>query len=372
MSDPIVRLHAPPHSTGHVALGTRTAPAVRSEVTATIAGLLDEPYRVELTSSCTHALEAAAILTDAGPGEEVIVPAFTFPSSASAFLMRGATIRFADVDPVTANIDPRSVQRLTTGRTRGGGLRSLRRCGCRHGRVLADLERTGGWTLVEDAAQGLFGRYRSVPLGRFGQLGCLSFDRTKNISSVNGGALVINDESLVEKAQIALDKGTNRAAFEAGAVDSYEWSGPGSAWRMSDPLIGMLAEQLDIREQIQSRRHEVWNTYSAGLTEWGDRTGTTLPIIPPGVDHPAHLFWLLLPEHLERSSFVSHCGARGVQVTRHFGSLPRSAYGRSIADPADQCPVSDRFAEKLVRLPLHPNLDDNDVERVLGAVESFG
>lgn len=371
MSDPMVRLHAPPHSTGHVALGTRTAPADRSEVIATIAGLLDQPRCVELTSSCTHALEAAAILTDVGPGDEVIVPAFTFPSSASAFLMRGAKIRFADVDSVTANIDPRSVERLTTGRTRvvvcvhyGGVAADMD--------ALADLERTRGWTLVEDAAQGLFGRYRSNPLGRFGQLGCLSFDHTKNISSVDGGALVINDESLVDRAQIALDKGTNRAAFEAGTVDSYEWSGPGSAFRMSDPLVGLLAEQLDIRERIQTRRHEVWNTYIRGLAEWGARTGTALPVIPSEVEHPAHLFWLLLPEHVERSSFVSHCGAQGVQVARHFGSLPRSGYGRSIADPADKCPVSERFAEKLVRLPLHPNLDDNDVERVLDAVESFG
>jgi dTDP-4-amino-4,6-dideoxygalactose transaminase len=339
----------------------------RTEVTASVADLLGGPPALELTSSCTHAMEAAAVVLGLGPGDEVVVPAFTFPSTANAFLLCGASVRFADVDPATGSIDPDDVARTVTERTRvvvvthyGGVAPDMTRLG-----VMADA---GGWQLVEDAAHGIFASRDGVPLGRFGAFGALSFHRTKNLSAVDGGALVVNRPELVERSLVAIDKGTNRVAFERGAVASYEWTGLGSAWRMPDPSVAVLAQDLARRDEIQRIRHHVWDRYHRELAEWAGATGTRQPSVPEQCVHPAHIYWLVLPEGLPRADFVEHCARQGVQVARHYGSLPDSTYGRSIGHPEDRCPHAATLGERLVRLPLHHLLDDDDVDRVIDVV----
>jgi len=236
---------------------------------------------------------------------------------------------------------------------------------------LVPLCRNEGWHLIEDAAHGLFGGHGGTPLGRFGTVGALSFHRTKNISCGDGGALVVNDEALLDKVAVALDKGTNRAAYARGSVQAYEWSGSGSAWRLSDTLVPLLADQLARRVGIQAVRHRIWDLYASELADWANGTGTRLPTVHHGVTHPAHLFWLLLPGHVKRQEFVAHCGAQGIEVARHFGSLPMSAFGATQAHAADVCPIARCFGEQLVRLPLRSGLSDRDVERVLDAVLGF-
>lgn len=339
----------------------------RTEVTALVADLLGAPPALELTSSCTHAMEAAAVVLGLGPGDEVVVPAFTFPSTANAFLLCGASVRFADVDPSTGSIDPDEVARTVTERTRavvvthyGGVAPDMARLG--------EMADTGGWDLVEDAAHGVFASWDGMALGRFGAFGALSFHRTKNLSAVDGGALVVNRPELVERSLVAIDKGTNRVAFERGAVASYEWTGLGSAWRMPDPSIAVLAQDLARRDEIQRIRHHVWDRYHRELAEWAAATGAQQPRVPARCVHPAHIYWLVLPEGLPRDAFVEHCARHGVQVARHYGSLPDSTYGRSIRHPEDRCPHAATLGERLVRLPLHHLLDDDDVDRVIAAV----
>lgn len=366
-----VELHATSSAElGEAAVGT-DADAQRTAVTSTLSELLDHPEAVALTSSCTHALEAAALLMGVGAGDEVVVPAFTYPSTANAFLLRGATIRFADVDPATGNVDPDSVAARTTRRTRA--------VVCVHyGGVACDLEALGaqsverGWDLVEDAAQALFGSYEGRPLGRFGRLSCFSFHRTKNVACGEGGALVVNDPDLVSPMEVVLDKGTNRAEFDSGRVDSYEWCGPGSAWRLPAPAVPILAAELTRRSAIQARRHAVWDRYRSGLAEWADAVGARLPTVPEPAAHPAHLFWLVLPPSLPRERFVAACARRGVQAARHFGSLPESRYGRLVARPEDRCPGAAELAARLVRIPLHHRMGTEDVEHVIETVTRLG
>ncbi len=340
---------------------------LRRSTTRALSSLLDDPPAVALTTSCTHALEAAGLLLGVGPGDEVVVPAFTLSSTANAFLLRGATLRFADVDPATGNIDPNSVAERTTDRT--AVVVAVHYAG-----VAADLpalleqSRTLGWGLVEDAAQGLYGSLDGRALGRWGRLGAISFHRTKNVSCGEGGALVVNDPELITPADVALDKGNDRVAFDAGVVAAYQWTGLGSAWRMPIESVERLAVSLDGAAERQRRRHVIWDRYLEGLTDWAHSTGSTLPTIPDGAEHPAHIFWILLPEGASREAVREHCAARGVEVTQHYASLPTTTYGRTIAHPDDACPVAEQFAARLIRLPLDPTMDDGDLDRVLEAV----
>lgn len=369
-NDGRITLHAPQeHSTAN-ASNTHLPLDRRPRVHAALRAVLDEPPGLELTSSCTHAMEAAARLLGIGPADEVIVPAFTFPSTANAFLAAGATVRFADVDLTTCNVDPASVEAAM-------GPRTAAVVTLHYGGVASDVPRLSGLCdatgtpLVEDAAHSLFGSFNSIPLGRVGRIAAFSFHRTKNISAVEGGALVINDPALIDAARILLDKGTNRAEFEAGITDSYEWCGFGSAWRMPAPIIDILDASLSNAATIQSRRHDVWNRYHTELASWATAIGASLPVVPDRATHPAHLFWVRLPEGADRDDLVRHCDESGIEVARHFGSLPSSRYGRQITDPRDRCPNAGILERQLVRLPLHHILDEHDVDRVIDAVASW-
>lgn len=341
--------------------------ALRSQITDRVAGLCDQPPLLVLTSSCSSALDAAATLVGVGPGDEVVVSAFTFPTSASPYLARGATVRFADVDPATANVTPETVTAVLTERTRAivvthyAGVEAEITS---PGRALAE-----GIEVVEDAAHGLFASTGGRPLGRAGRFGALSFHRTKNISAIEGGALIVNDPADVDAALVAIDKGTNRVQFDRGQVSAYEWMGIGSSWRMPEASVRYLAAELEQADAIQARRHAVVAAYQRDLEPWAQRQGLDLPSIPTG--SPAHIFHLVLPTGSDRDRFVAHCAARGVQTARHYGSLPDSRFGRTVRHPDDRCPNAAHLGAALVRLPLHHELTDQDVARVVSAVSSF-
>ncbi len=344
--------------------------AARVDAESTLSQMLDGPAAVELTSSCTHALEAAATVLGIGPGDQVIVPAFSFPSTANPFVLRGAILRFADCEPDTGNVTAETIRRCGSSNTRAVVCMHYGGVGCDM-EPIVELCREAGWTLIEDAAHSLFGRWSGTPLGRFGTFAAFSFHRTKNISCHDGGALVVNDPEYRESVSVALDKGTNRVAFERGDVDAFEWTGPGSSWRLSDALVNALAAQLRRSQEIQAARHRVWDLYAAELATWATASDSRMPLVPEGAEHPAHIFWLTLADSATRDGLVEHCAGLGIEVARHFGSLPASNYGSRLALPQDRCPEAELFAETLVRLPLHPELTESDAERVIEAVASF-
>ena len=251
--------------------------------------------RALLTTSCTHSLELAALLLELEPGDEVIVPSYTFVTTASAFMMHGGRPVFVDVRADTLNLDLAAVEAAITPRTKAiclvhyGGVAAQPD----EFRALADRH---GISLVEDNAHGLFGTYRDRPLGTFGRMSSLSFHETKNLTCGEGGALVINDASLVERAEILREKGTNRSQFLRGAIDKYTWVDIGSSWVLSDLLAGVLLGQLERFDEIQTRRHALWDRYHVCLASWADRHDVATPVVPDGCGHTAHLFHLRLAE----------------------------------------------------------------------------
>lgn len=325
---------------------------------------------VLLTPSCTHALEMAALLLDIEPGDEVVCPAFTHPSTVNAFAMRGARPRFCDVRPDTLNIDEEGVERLVGERTAAIACTHYAGLSCEVDRLLAISERHGT-ELVEDNAHGLFGSYRGDPLGSFGRFAALSFHETKNVTSGEGGALVLNREEDVARAEVIRDKGTNRGAFFRGEVDAYEWSDLGSSYLPSELQAAFLRAQLERRDEIQSSRLRIWDRYSAELSQWAERSGVTLPIAPDDRRHPAHLFHLRMSGRTERDALIEHLSSREVMAVFHYLPLHRSAMGRRLDPDSGPLPVTEAVADGLVRLPLFAGLSDDEQSRVIEAVMEF-
>lgn len=323
-----------------------------------------------LTPSCTHALELAARLINIEPGDEVIVPAFTFPSTASAFALHGARPVFVDVSDDTLNIDFDQTRAAITPQTKAVCIVHYAGEPASPSKF-ADLCREHGLILLEDNAHGLFGSSQGRPLGTFGHLSTMSFHETKNITCGEGGALHLNDESLLERAEIIREKGTDRSKFLRGEVDKYTWRDLGSSWILSDILASLLLGQLSRFEEIQRRRHEIWDCYARELTSWAQSNDIRLPCYVKGSSHAAHLFHLRLPNTLDRTRFMNHFHRRGVGVAFHYQSLNVAPAGLKFGGFVGQCPVSEEAAGSLVRLPLHLHLTDADVERVISAATSF-
>ena len=326
--------------------------------------------RVLLTPSCTAALELAALALRLQEGDEVIVPSFTFVSTASAFALRGAKIVFADVDPATLCIDPHDVERLLGPRTRA--------VVCVHyAGVAADVTALRalcagrGIHLVEDSAHGLFGSVNGLPLSSFGALAALSFHDTKNITCGEGGALIVNDESLFDLIEVLREKGTNRSRFLRGDVPRYSWVEVGSSYLLSDLLAAVLCAQLEHSVSIQRRRHALWQRYHTELQGWARDIGATMPVVPAGVAHAAHLTWLRMPDAAARSALITHLRERGVDARFHYHALHTSDVGRRLQSVPRPCPVSEAAAATLVRLPLYPDLTDAEQTRVLEAVRAY-
>jgi dTDP-4-amino-4,6-dideoxygalactose transaminase len=325
--------------------------------------------KVLLTTNCTHALDITGLLLDLKPGDEVILPSFTFVSTANAYALRGARPVFADIRPDTLNLDEARLESLVTPRTRAIVPVHYAGVGCEMDAIL-DIARRHNLEVIEDNAHGLLGTYRGRLLGSFGSMSTLSFHETKNFTCGEGGALVINGERFAERAEIVREKGTNRAKFFRGEVDRYTWVDLGSSFLPSDLLAAYLLAQLEKRQQVQARRLAQWDRYRAELAEWASEHGVRLPIVPPHCVHPAHIFYLLFPGLDGRQRFIDHLKARRILAVSHYVPLNISEHGRRLGG-VQSCPVSEDVADRLVRLPLYYDLSADEQARVIEAVRSF-
>jgi dTDP-4-amino-4,6-dideoxygalactose transaminase len=326
--------------------------------------------RVLLTASCTHALEIAALLLRPEPGDEVIVPSFTFVSTANAFALHGATPVFVDVREDTLNLDESLLEAKLGPRTRAVVPVHYAGIGCEMDRILA-LARGRGVRVVEDAAHGLFGRHAGRWLGTFGDLATFSFHETKNVTCGEGGALVVNDPALVERAEILREKGTDRSRFFRGQVDKYTWADTGSSYVLSDLLAAFLWGQLEERERIQARRRALFERYAAGLADWAREQGVRLPCIPGNAEPAWHLFYLLLPDMGTRQRFLAWLSDAEILAVFHYLPLHDSPMGRRFGYRRGDCPVSESVSERLARLPLFFDLADLDQERIIDRIRDF-
>jgi dTDP-4-amino-4,6-dideoxygalactose transaminase len=326
--------------------------------------------KVLLTTSCTHALEMAALLLEIEPGDEVIVPSFTFVTTANAFVLRGAKPVFADIRPDTLNIDERQVERLITPRTKAILLVHYAGVGCEMD-SLCEMAQRHSIAIVEDNAHGLFGKYKGRFLGTFGSLASLSFHETKNFTCGEGGALLINDLRYAERAEIIREKGTDRSRFFRGQVDKYTWVDLGSSYLPSDILAAFLYAQLEAREQIQAIRQRVWEYYYDHLQQWAEDEGVQLPVVPSHCQQPYHLFHLLLPSLEQRQAFLAHLRTHDVSSVFHYLPLHISEMGKRFGGKAGDCPVTEDIADRLARLPFHNSLTEADQERVVDLTRQF-
>ncbi len=323
-----------------------------------------------LTTSCTHALEMAAFLLDLKPGDEVIVPSFTFVSSVNAFVIRGARPVFADIRPDTLDLDPQSVERLVTPRTRAIVVVHYAGVGCEM-EPISVAARSVGAVIVEDNAHGLFGRYRGQNLGTFGPFATLSFHETKNLTCGEGGALIINDPRFVERAEIIREKGTDRSKFFRGQVDKYGWVDMGSSYLPSELLAAMLCAQLEDRTRIQARRRELWLRYDGQLRQWATGLQITTPAVPTSCEQSYHMYYVLMPRVAMRNELVDHLKARGILAVSHYLPLNASRIGQSFGGRVGDCPVSERVAEQLLRLPFYTDMTDDEQSAVIEALLTF-
>lgn len=325
---------------------------------------------VLLTTSGSAALELTAILLDIGPGDEVIMPTYTYPSTANAVVLRGAKPVFVDVRADTLNLDEGKLPAAITERTRAIMVVHYAGVGCEMDEITR-ITQEHDIPLIEDNAHGLYGRYKDRALGKFGGLAALSFHETKNFSSGEGGALIVNDPALLARANVLCDKGTNRQLFLAGQVDKYSWVDVGSSYRLSDLLAAYLLAQLEIKESILSRRHQLWRRYADDLSKWALDYGVGLPQVPEHCQHPAHMFYLILPGPVDRDAFIAHLATRGVMSVFHFVPLHLSAMGRHFDLKEGDLPVAEAYSQRIARLPLYVDLTDAEQDRVIDAVLDF-
>lgn len=326
--------------------------------------------RALLTTSCTDALEMAALLLNLQPGDEVIIPSFTFVSTANAFVLHGARPVFADIRPDTFNLDETRLEQLITPRTRAIVLVHYAGVGCEMETIM-DIAERHSITVVEDNAHGLFGRYRGTYLGTFGVLATQSFHETKNFTCGEGGALLINDPQYIERAEIVREKGTDRSRFFRGQVDKYTWVDVGSSYLPSDILAAFLYAQLEAREQIQTRRQEIWTYYYDRLHSWAEKRAIQLPLVPPHCDQAYHMFSLLMPSLGERQAMIAHLKSYDVMAVFHYLPLHLSKMGQRYGGKAGDCPVTERVSDCLLRLPFYKSLTDDDLERIVAAIIEF-
>jgi dTDP-4-amino-4,6-dideoxygalactose transaminase len=335
--------------------------------------LLEEVFgapKALLTTSCTHALEMAAILLEIKPGDEVIVPSFTFVSTVNAFVLRGAKPVFCDIRPDTLNLDEKLLPGLITPRTRAivpvhyGGV------GCEMDAIMA-MAGEHGLAVVEDNAHGLFGRYRGELLGSFGAMATQSFHETKNLQCGEGGALLVNDPRLAERAEIIREKGTNRSRFFRGEVDKYTWVDLGSSYLPSDLLSAFLLAQLENAADIQQKRRAIWHTYAGHLAQWARGVGAGLPFIPPHCDQAYHLFYLLMPSLEARQRLIDGLKARGILSVFHYLPLHASPMGKRLGGEACPCPVTEEVSDRLLRLPFYYDLSEDDQLRIVDAIREI-
>ncbi len=325
--------------------------------------------KVLLTTSCTHALEMAALLLDIQPGDEVIFPSFTFVSTVNAFVLRGAVPVFADINPDTLNLDESQLERLVSAKTRAVVPVHYAGVGCEMDTILP-FANEHSLAVVEDNAHGLTGAYKGKPLGSFGCLATQSFHETKNFSCGEGGALVINDPQYIERAEIIREKGTNRSRFFRGMVDKYTWVDIGSSYLPSDMLAAYLCAQLEQWQTIQARRRQIWERYDAALRDWAARNDVRQPFIPSDRTQSYHMYYLLLPGLTQRHAFIARLKEQEILSVFHYLPLHLSEMGMRFGGKLGDCPVTERISDQLVRLPFFYNLTDEEQDRVIEAIIS--
>jgi dTDP-4-amino-4,6-dideoxygalactose transaminase len=335
--------------------------------------MLEESFgakRVLLTNSCTAALELAALLCNLQPGDEVIVPSYTFVSTVNAFVLRGAKPVFVDVRPDTLNIDERLIERAITPRTRAIFPVHYSGIGCEM-EIIMEIADRHGLLVVEDAAQAVFAQYKNRWLGTIGHLGCYSFHETKNISCGEGGALVINHPAMEQRAEILREKGTNRSQFLRGQVDKYTWVDLGSSYLPSDMLAAFLVGQIENMEMITKRRERISEIYHAALAPLVKLGLIHVPVVPSHCASNYHMFYLLTADMDERSALITHLRSAGILAVFHYVPLHSSPFARSLGVPQVRLPVTESFSERLLRLPMYFDLTDEEVEEVARMVLEF-
>ncbi len=326
--------------------------------------------RALLTTSCTHALEMAALLLDIQPGDEVIVPAFTFVSTVNAFVLRGARPVFIDIRADTLNLDESQLERLITPRTKAIVPVHYAGVGCEMDSIL-NIAARHHIPVVEDNAHGLFGKYQGRLLGTFGAMATQSFHETKNIICGEGGALLINDPQYIERAEIIREKGTNRSRFFRGQVDKYTWTDIGSSYLPSDILAAFLYAQLETREQIQAKRRQIWHGYNQQLQGWAAAHDVRLPVVPPHCEQPYHMFYLLMGSLDQRQALIRHLKEQGIVSVFHYLPLHLSDMGRRFGGKEGDCPVTEDISDRLLRLPFYNDLTEEIQAQVVAAIQQF-
>jgi dTDP-4-amino-4,6-dideoxygalactose transaminase len=326
--------------------------------------------KVLLTTSCTHALEMAAILLNIQPGDEVIGPSFTFVSTINAFVLRGARPIFIDIRPDTLNLDENQLERLITSRTKAIIVVHYAGVGCEMDTIL-EIAKHHNISVVEDNAHGLFAKYKGKYLGTFGCLATQSFHETKNFTCGEGGALLINDPKYIERAEIIREKGTNRSLFFRGQVDKYSWVDIGSSYLPSDVLAAILYAQLEAKDQIQTKRQRLWNHYYKHLQQWAQEHGVRLPIVPEHCDQPFHLFYLLMPTLEDRQALIDHLKGHGILSVFHYLPLHLSKMGQHFRGRQGNCPITEMVSDRLVRFPFYNTITEIEQSRVVKAITEF-
>lgn len=335
--------------------------------------LLEEILGVEkvlLTTSCTHALEMSALLLNLQAGDDVIVPSFTFVSTINAFVLRGVTPIFCDVRPDTLNMDETKLEALITERTKAIIPVHYAGIACEMDTIMAIANRHQ-IAVVEDNAHALFAKYKGKYLGTFGKLATQSFHETKNFHCGEGGALLINDPELVQRAEIIREKGTNRSRFFRGQVDKYTWVDLGSSYLPSDMLAGFLYAQLEARDDIQAKRAEIWQRYDDELRDWAEEMGVQTPTVPAYAEQSYHMYYLLMPSFEVRTRLIAYLKERGILSVFHYLPLHLSDMGQQYGGKVGDCPVTEDISDRLVRLPFYYDLRDDEQMRVIQALHDF-
>ncbi len=326
--------------------------------------------KVLLTTSCTDALEMTALLLDIKPGDEVIVPSFTFVSTVNAFVLHGARPIFIDIRPDTLNLDESKLEKLISPQTKAIVPVHYAGVGCEMDAIM-EIAGRYGIPVVEDNAHGLFGKYKGKYLGTFGCLATQSFHETKNFTCGEGGALLINDLQYIERAEIIREKGTNRSRFYRGQVDKYTWVDVGSSYLPSGIVAAFLYAQLEAWEQIQTKRRQIWEYYYENLQDWAEENDIRLPIVPAHCEQAYHMFYLLMPSLEKRQALIEHLKADNISSVFHYLPLHMSYMGRKFGGAEGDCPVTENVSDRLLRLPFYNDITEVDQARVVAALKDF-
>jgi len=352
--DYIVQAHANKHLAGD------------GEFTAKCGGWLEDrtgARKALLTHSCTAALEMAAILADIQPGDEIIMPSYTFVSTANAFVLRGGVPVFVDIRPDTLNIDERLIEAAITPRTRAIVPVHYAGVACEMDAIM-DIAQRHGLMVVEDAAQGIMSTYKGRPLGSIGHLGCLSFHETKNIISGEGGALLVNDASLAARAEIIREKGTNRSQFFRGQVDKYTWSDIGSSYLPGEIIAAFLWAQMEEADEITRRRLAIWDIYHDAFAQLESGGAVRRPVVPAGCAHNAHMYYLLMPDLESRTALIGKLAESGINSVFHYVPLHSSPAGLRYGRAHGEMSITDSASTRLMRLPLWVGLTKQEQESI--------